>query len=124
MKRESTIWRDCLIAAAVSALLTLYLNAADLGTGSPPRQPVAAVKPVKQPKANSSGSPNSWPAGYHEHVCPRCSTRWGHGGDSFGNAAAHVCPNCKTLLPSPWHKATGVLLVPGNCPGGFCPVRP
>lgn len=80
-------------------------NYSTLSNSSPAKPRPVAVKPV---------------AGLHAHVCPRCGTSWQHGHDSFGNVAQHTCPRCGTVQ---WNKAPAIQFVPGNCPGGFCPVR-
>lgn len=78
--------------------------------GELPQNTFSVTPAVQAPRLKTVTVPR--PAGYHEHQCPTCGFRWGHGGSSFGNANEHTCPNCHRLLPSPWHVAPGIQLPP------------
>lgn len=86
------------VALLLIAALAFNARGADIGTGSPP---VAKVAPAKAKPV----AVKPLPIGYHEHVCPRCQTRWGHGESSRANAEEHRCPTCNHMLPWPWDKA-------------------
>ena len=75
------------------------------------------TKPVVEP------APIILPAGYHEHQCPACGTRWGHGEEKFGERAAHTCPNCGRVQ---WQVAPGIKLyrlVPSKRVSVSCPTN-